>query len=298
MGTNRYPSTRTVELPQYSASTLVFERFLDAAHDPKAGIVREKRNSGMQFITGSERDADALEWFMAHEKKYKDEFYKSACEQLSERTTDRFIKLISNEWYDGREARQKGSILDLKRSIREYLQVTSGANFSIASVVGVPDIEDGDTVFSAGDISRFLGLNAQMLLVAFDDWIESRSNVPDLSRSDIYLRRGLLLDQPLAEEVLYCERDYISSYSISVTIAEKFSQWEFGEHKPAILNTDLDYFNNHVLFFSPFIPGMNSEQLEFGIIPRRRRDLLTYQGSHAGIDEYFLGDHHSFMKLK
>jgi hypothetical protein len=36
---------------------------------------------------------------------------------------------------------------------------------------------------------------------------------------------------------------------------------------------------------------MDPRQLEIGIIPSDRPDTLTYQGTHAGVAEYLVGEH-------
>jgi hypothetical protein len=87
--------------------------------------------------------------------------------------------------------------------------------------------------------------------------------------------------------VPYREWDFINSYSIAFSAPEKFSQMMNGR-KPAILNGDLAIFDGRMLFFSPFIPGMDVGQLEFGIIPSEKALPIHSQGIHGGILEYII----------
>lgn len=56
----------------------------------------------------------------------------------------------------------------------------------------------------------------------------------------------------------------------------------------AIVNGDLGLFAERILFFSPFIPGMEVGQLEFGVIPSEEALPIRRQGCYGGIVEYIL----------
>ena len=47
-------------------------------------------------------------------------------------------------------------------------------------------------------------------------------------------------------------------------------------------------FEHRILFFSPFIPNMEVQELEFGVIPSENPLPIRYQGKHGDIHEYII----------
>jgi hypothetical protein len=143
------------------------------------------------------------------------------------------------------------------------------------------------TTLGAQDVARVLQLNHELLHKHLEAWKAVHLNADRLSSDDIFLRRGLGLERPFEDDDVYREMDFINSYSLAFSSPEKFAQMQQNK-VPAIVNGDLALFEQRVLFFSPFVPGMAVGQLEFGIIPALKALPLKSQGKHAGIHEYLL----------
>lgn len=91
----------------------------------------------------------------------------------------------------------------------------------------------------------------------------------------------------------YREWDYLNSYSLAVSVSEKFSlpsKQKVGTTSDVrtLVSGDWRLFQDRVLFFSPFIPTMAPCQLEFGVIPSGKSLPIHSQGLHAGVHEYLL----------
>lgn len=143
-------------------------------------------------------------------------------------------------------------------------------------------------------LSKLLTLNGSLLERTIDDWIEARTSSRSIASTDIFLRRDLVLASIFEDSHIYVERDYISSYSLSTTVAEQFAKATTEQGAtPAILNADWAYFKERILFFAGFVPGIIAVQFEVGVSPASRPDVLTFQGVHAGVAEYLIGEHPS-----
>lgn len=204
-----------------------------------------------------------------------------------------FCDAIAKEWFDGKNKRIAGNVLALKRSIKTYLQTIIADNLTIDRVVTLSELERGDAMLTMEQLVKVLTLNDQMMGVLVDDWIEARLSSRSISRSDIFYRRGIILQEMFEDQREFIERDYISSYTFAMSVADKFSQNVKGDGAgiPAIISADCDYFGGRILFFSGFIPAMDPRQLKIGMIPSDCPDTLTYQGAHAGVAEYLVGEH-------
>ncbi|GLQ94336.1 hypothetical protein GCM10007901_32880 [Dyella acidisoli] len=51
----------------------------------------------------------------------------------------------------------------------------------------------------------------------------------------------------------------------------------------------LDLLLNRVVFFAPFLPGLNPEELELAVIPASTPIRIQEHGSFGGVREYLLG---------
>lgn len=221
------------------------------------------------------------------------EFVAELSEKIGGAKTRVFCDTIAREWSDGLSKRLKGNVLALKRSVKAYLEAIIRGGLTIDRTVTLSDIEPGDVILTNEELARLLTLNDRMMQVLLDDWIAQRPGASRISRSNIFYRRGIVLQELLEQDVEYVERDFISSYTLAMSVADKFSQNVKKDKAgiPAIISADCDYFSGRILFFSGFIPGMDPRQFEIGMIPADRPDMLTFQGIHAGVAEYLVGQH-------
>lgn len=278
----------TAQLPQYLHSSDFMERFLDAAHYKGQDIVRYKRPDGFNInvAVNAEMVADALFYFTENKEQLENEFKSDLIELIGERKASRFFKIISTYWFDGRAKRFSPAVQGLKSSVAAYLQ--ESFNVDPTALVVDKDVRlPRPFFFGSNDIRKILNLNHQMLYKHLQEWMDQHPNSSWLSRGEIYFRRGIGLQKAWPDGSAYIEWDFINSYTLSISASEQFAM-SGRKPGPTIVASDCDYFNNRVLFFSPFIPGMPASQLEFGIIPSSTPTRLEYHGNHAGIHEYFL----------
>ena len=248
---------------------------------------------GILTVEQSELENDLLRFFVDQKAGIELEFVAELSKQIGQVKARLFCDTIASEWFDGRTMRMAGNVLALKRSIKAYLEATISGDLTMNRIVTLFDIEPGDAMLTKEELASVLTLNDRMMEVLVDDWIALRPGASSISRSDVFYRRGIILQTLFEDEHEYIERDFISSYTLAMSVADKFSQNVKKDRAgiPAIISADCDYFAGRILFFSGFIPEMDPRQIEIGMIPAERPDTLTYQGTHAGVAEYLVGKH-------
>ncbi|MFW1984061.1 hypothetical protein ACG94M_12195 [Acinetobacter guillouiae] len=277
-------------LPQYSNSPAFYERFLISAHEEKGEINRSLNIRGeKKFIDEKELDLDYLNYFTEEKEKFRLEFIRELRQRnVHEEEIKIFCEVIAQEWFDGKRLRNEGKVLCLKRSIYDYLsKIVNSSIDPINFVQSQKSLIDIKPLISVQAIASILTVNDQMLYRYIEEWKNIHPNRDRISSDDIFLRRGLVLDNKFISDTTYKEWDFLNSYSIAFSAPEKFSQMENGKI-PTIVNGDLSLFENRVLFFSPFIPEMDVGQLEFGIIPSEHKQTITCQGIYSDIYEYII----------
>lgn len=243
---------------------------------------------GTNQVDQNELVADALGYFDTQKYRMRSEFSSEMKAKLGKQLADEFFDILASEWYDGKSKRNTGRSQRLKRSVYDYLRETT--NVCRGDWVLRPfDLDDVEPLISSAAVNDILDLNDQFLTQYIYEWMQQHPEGLFLSRNEVYLRRGLAVDELPMVEGGYKEWDFLNSYSIAISAPEKFAQASVRK-KPVIINGDLDLFRRRVLFFSPFIPDMDGGQLEFGIIPSKAPLRIQYQGEYgkAGIHEYLL----------
>jgi hypothetical protein len=278
----------TALLPQYSGSVAFMERFLVAIHTEGAPIERSANKEKIKLVDGSELDADVLTYFTENRDAFRSEFVEELYGRIDAKDFDLFCEVVSQEWFDGKRLREDGRPRLLKRSVHDYLNqigVKAGTHPSFVQTQDLPI--DVAPLIPVAAIAAILTVNDQMIHRHIEEWKHCHPNGDTLSNDDVFLRRGLALSADLDTTVPYREWDFINSYSIAFSAPEKFSQMTRGS-VAAIVNGDLELFKGRILFFSPFVPGMDVGQIEFGVIPSERPLPIHLQGRHGGILEYIL----------
>lgn len=260
-------------LPQYVMSAAFMERFLIAAHINGAPIERSPNTEIVKVVDASELEVDLLKYFTENKESFRDEFTAELEDKLSEGAFKLFCEVLVKEWFDGMSKRKNGRSRRLKRSIYDYLLTLNNSETQFVQTEDLPvDIEP---LIDAEDIAAILTVNDQMIYRHIEAWKQSHPNSDSISDSDVFLRRGLAINGELDTSEPYREMDFINSYSIAFSAPEKFSQ--IGKKTPVLVNGEITLFASRVLFFSPFIPGMDANQLEFGIIPSVMPLPIHYQ---------------------
>jgi hypothetical protein len=279
---------QAARLPQYTNSPAFMERFLVAIHESNAEIERSPNKKGIKLVDGSEMSADGYEYFLSNKKSMEEEFLGDLTEKIGEEKALLFCEVISTDWYDGRSLRNGTRVRAMKRSIRNYLLKELGGPAKVSKVVQNTDaFDDVQPLLSEMEIAGILSVNQYAMHRHIEEWKARHPRKDELSTDDVFLRRGLSLEKQLRATKHYREWDFISSYSLAFSAPEQFSQMTQG-NVPAIVNGNIDLFEQRTLFFSPFIPGMVLGQLEAGVIPARKPQKLCRQSNHGGILEYIV----------
>jgi len=286
--TKSFTALATSMLPQYNSSAAFMERFLVAAHMDGVPIERSPNSEKIKLVDGSELDADVLNCFAQNKESFRSEFTEELKSRISDEEFRVFCEVVADEWFDGKRIRQDGRPRRLKRSVCDYLSKLTGNATPPSQFVQTQNLPlDVEPLITVQAVAAILTVNDQMIYRHVEAWKSIHPNSDNLSSDDVFLRRGLALESELDTSIPYREYDFLNSYSIAFSAPEKFSQMMIGR-TPAIVNGEISLFQNRVLFFSPFIPGMDVGQLEFGIIPCETSYPLFSQGIHGGIREYII----------
>jgi hypothetical protein len=278
----------TVLLPQYQESMAFMERFLVAAHREGEPVERAPNDQRIKLVDGNEIDADALSYFFDNRDAMRTEFIIELRDRIGPNCFDEFCDVVANEWFDGTRLRYEGRSRRLKRSVRDYLRTLLGDSFAVGNLVQVNDsLQNIKPLIPIKAVGAIVTVNMQMLYRHVEAWKKQHPNNDFISTDTLFIRRGLALQNKLQPSSDYREWDFINSYSIAFSAPERFARMMQG-HTPAIVNGDLGLFEERVLFFAPFVPGMEIGQLELGIIPSLKPLPIHFQGEHAGILEYII----------
>ena len=277
----------TALLPQNKSSELIKQRMLEAIHDEDSEIERTNNNNETIAVEEKELASDALCYFYENKESFRVEFIDELeqCGISSEEYIG-FCNVIAKEWITGLPL---DGVLKLKKSILNYFQEINQGRTNFEKIIrsSVDELSLIEPLISTYTLSKILSINHQMLYEHIEKWKDSHPDCEMISDRDIFLRRGLRLNINLDTLNPYIEQDFINSYTIAVTVAEQFSQYDNPQF-PVHINGNIGLFEKRVLFFSPFIPKMEVMELEFGIIPSKKPLPIGYQGLHGGIHEYLL----------
>lgn len=268
-------------LPQNQYSRLLEQRFRDSLLMSDGEIVR--LYSSTCSVTQSERLSDALDYFLApgNRAAMQDEFLDEL------RRTDCGIGSEAADCY------VRSALAFQNRSSSAELDALNGAIYSYLSTIDAkgnwsnfPKALPQDNLLTKSHVARILTLNSQHLTKHLDAWKTHHSD--DMSDDDIYFRRGLSLSSQLPLIDGFQDRDWITSYSLAISVAEGFSAQDAPSVK-AIVSAPLDLLLNRVVFFAPFLPHLNPEELELAVIPAATPIRIQEHGSFGGMREYLLG---------
>jgi hypothetical protein len=280
------PAGMTTLLPQYSSSDTMDNRFDQDIQKPGQKISRTiKAAKGPHNTDRQEVATENLQYFSENKAKFENEFYGQLSDQIGEVATRRFCEIIRDYWYDGAKKRNDAEVLGLMASIRDYY--IDYQHYTKRSEIPVRNRPKGDTLatFQTWEIDAIVRLNQGMLNAYLPEWLSGHPKSLEKTMDDVYFRRGLN-SKRLPKEGLYKEFNFISSYSLAISVPELFTQIK--PHIRALIHIHNSDTTNRVLFFSPFVPEMSGAQLEFGIIPAYSPLRIICQGKHGGIYEHLL----------
>lgn len=264
-------------LEQYQYTSLGMTRTFNSIG---TGLIdREESIKGkIKKINSKEIKSEAFEYFYNNielQKDFKDRF----CKEVGKEKYIKFCSIIIDQWSDGKSKRIKEKELKaLKLSIHNYLESLDKTIYCKSEI-----LTNIYTTFNINEIKIILKINEEMIDYAIQDWIKKHERGDEFSSNEVYFRRGI--NVKFNKKDIYYENDYINSYTLSTTIAEQFSQT--GNSKRTIVHGEYGIFYNRILFFAPFIKGLEG-QLEVGIIPHYEEITYNWQKNIAETDEYIL----------
>lgn len=280
---------RVAILPQYIQSDCMFEKFLNASFDDESVFRTPCIQGETKIIVKDEFLMDRLEYFIVNNNALQEEFCETLRKRLVKESAFKFCKIIRDFWADGRAQRLKSvPVRRLMKSVQNYLigyrkvQKPENIRTQLSQM-----LERTEPNFDDDEISEILAINREMTNYHIQKWMEGHPKYDELTTNKIYIRRGLALESDFKTGE-YAERYLISSYSLSFSVGEQFAKI-IENRIPAIVNMSYGESLNRILFFSPFIPGMKPNQLEFGIIPHYYPLKISFQEEIGGIKEYILG---------
>lgn len=289
MSTKVPKAMRTALLPQYFGSEAAMERLIDALHGDGGELARTANVQGTtKLTTEAELRADGLGYFFDDKTKMENEFLDDLSEEIGGKKAKAFCDAIANGWF-GKNRRKSKRVLGVKRAVRNHLKRHLPKGAALETLLQNPDLAAGRASLTSTDLAKILTINDRMLIKHKEIWKDRHPNSTFVNDDAIWLRRGLGLRALYPAGERYREWDYINAYSWAVSAPEQFAQIDEGAI-PALVSGDLGLFAGRILFFSPFVPGMTADQLEFGVIPAVNPPIITDRGEHGGLREYVLGE--------
>lgn len=264
-----------------------FERYLQAAHYGNAHPDRTHPWVKFKTIAPLEVQLQAMAFFERECDALQREYIRRVDECIGREKREAFLGAFSSkQWQDGRRAREESpGVLAVKASVKALFEWRGERPRIVGdtNVAAEPLLEPEET--------------AQLLTETWDwydntiqDYIEQHPGGLEMGSNDLCLHRGLVLHKPFIDGEPYFEMGYINSYSMCVSVPEQFAALADGSKREiaAIVSGELYDFRYRILAFSPFIPGMQSGQLEACVIPSAKEVRVRGQGVYSGIHEYLI----------
>lgn len=171
-------------------------------------------------------------------------------------------------WVDGMSKRNAPEIMGLKKDILCYLMT----KYNTLSESKIYCDEKVSTYQSAGieyeTLDFIFKLNRQFIDEALSTIVSNVDDEFPLNNDDLMLHRGLNVSSKNPKDFAnstYYEKNFLSSYSLSIHIAEKFAVTNFGTI--IIVSANLKHFEDRILAASLFSKSLEKSQLEFLVIP-------------------------------
>lgn len=267
------------------------ERTLDAAATGKNKFSRSYYKKGDKIPRKHEERTEVLDFFYRNRKVFRQEFIKELrYEKMRWKKIYEFCRIVKKEWFDGKARnviKKDEQVLQLMASVRDYLISIGMKTTNIPVLNDIP--KEITPNFLSEEIKSIIEANKRLTIQYFPEWLRILSSTVDLGTDNIYCKRGI---KPKEKKSLkhhgnHKEWAYVTSYTLSISVAEQFAKLGWGKNS-IMLHTCYSNVADRILFFSPFIPGMNARQLEFGIIPSKIPLKYKFQDRLFGIDEYMV----------
>jgi hypothetical protein len=258
------------------------------AHDYAAyGIFKKRKTkNGLKYINRKERESGEFNVILENKGRYQKWFKEDLIDAVGK---DKFklLKETFTSWADGKKKRESDPVSHLKNSIHEHLSYNNRKVY-----VKKPPPKIQGRIFTFEDIEALVRINQRILDVFVDDWIEALDDTLVTAKGDLYVHRGMYKINPYAlatEE--YSERNHLTSYSLSLQVAEYFAHIKPDESfQRAIISSPLEIFRGRAVFVSFFWKGVRADQFEVLVIPSNGKIACMKNKKFFGVHYFTLGD--------
>lgn len=273
---------------QYGGSEEAAERVwtsIQDSSDPRS--FKRARDSDEDIaVEQSELANDALDFFHKHRAEMVDEFVSDLRSSIGKQRQESLCELLVTDWQTDREST---ALRSLKASIRDYMAIETNARPPQVNTEHL--IRKYQASYDCIAIEKVMLATQLSLSKYIHRWLDTHPRGRTMGLHDVYFRRGIALSTELEHGSRLIEHDYLSSYSLSLSTAEKFAYSANGyTPNPTLIHTDYSTVEPRVFFFSPFIPHMNIDQLELGVIPPLRDHRITRRATFGSVHDYVVVD--------
>lgn len=240
-----YPALMHASMPQYVDDDLARQRLIATACKGEATLERESYQEGEKLASEEEARLKCLDFFKLRQAHCNDELRGRLLEDgLSPYKIDTYFDAIATLWIQARSIRlrspeMRAIIASVACHDREYYPAMAGkfvANSAAPDVVPLLTPEEIASVFAA---------NRDMMENEIFEYFKAVGNESERSINRIFARRGMYRAGSL--EPWWREEEYLSSYSLMLTVVESFSRtWRPSNKaagKPTITRRPCQIFN-------------------------------------------------------
>jgi len=275
-------------------------RFISAGANFEDAIARtgyypdEKTIEPDEFIDGG------YKFFNDTHEAYAEEFESRLGEIIDKEKVDIYLDAFRQLWTDGKKNRQKSDIMmQIKASIRDHDRFFFPKNnVFVNKKNAVP--EDVLAFFTPEEMRAIFDLNGRLANTCVEDYLASRHDSRSNSINRIYLHRGIFAPRRILDSVLV-EENYLTSYSMAVTVPEVFAQTRSSSTAKAgeamMMGAPFPLFLQRIVMFAPFIKGIKLGQLEVCVAPPLEIFPLDYHGSFPSGQEDIIFHEYGFDEL-
>ena len=278
-------------MPQYIDDDLSKQRMIATASEGETTLEREPFQEGQKSVSANEAHLKCLDFFKQRQTRCCGELRdRLVHDGIATHKIDEYFDAIANVWTQGRSTRLKSPQMQaifasIARHDHAYRPDAAGKFVVNSKVSGVTPL------FTPEEMASLFLANQNMLETGIADYFKAIGNGNERSINRTYARRGMYCDRPPVPR--WKEQDYLSSYTLMLTVAELFSQtWRPSTQatgKPTIVSTILPNLQQRVVAFAGFIDGMEIRQVELVVAPPVRAFNVRYHGTHgtnAAIEEF------------
>jgi len=245
---------------------------------------RPSYRKGTKRYDPSSVEAEGIKVFIENivriKKDYKEEFTDTV-----KYDQQRLFFHLLEDWIDGKKDRNTTAIKSLKKDIFVYMlnEYPTLSKEHIFCEENVSKYKSGG--LNVDTIRNIIELNTKYL-EEYYSLIVAHGTI-DLDARDFMLHRGLSVKNGRTLETKeYKEKKFLTSYSLSLSLAEQFALLGYNDH--VLISGGLELFDSRIIASSLLHDSLLNLQLECLAIPHWRIFELKYNTFFDGVYDYTL----------